>query len=140
MYFLQLGIGHVRVDLGRTEILVAEHFLHGPEIRAVSQQIRREGMSKRVRRRIRDDPGFERVLLHEPIDRVTAESEFLPGRQCRVGLLVIADEEGKEVIETALEVGPERLRRTVAHEDDPDLSSLSPHADLPRPEVEVLAT
>ena len=46
---LQALVEHVRVDLGRRDVGMAEQFLHHPEIRAVLEQVAREGMTQHVR-------------------------------------------------------------------------------------------
>src|SRR3954447_3624610 len=43
------AVAHVRVELGRREIRVAEHLLHRAEIRAALEQVRREGVAEQVR-------------------------------------------------------------------------------------------
>jgi hypothetical protein len=39
---------YVRVDLGRPEVLVVEEFLHGADVRAPFQEMRRKRMSESV--------------------------------------------------------------------------------------------
>ena len=45
----QPRLEHVRVDLRRRQVGVAEHHLDRPEIRAAVEQMRREGMPQHVR-------------------------------------------------------------------------------------------
>ncbi len=41
-------LGDPRVDLGRSEVGVAEHRLHGAEIGAAAEEVRREGVTERM--------------------------------------------------------------------------------------------
>ena len=56
------AVGHVRVALGRREIGVPEHLLHGAEIGAPLEQMRRERVAEQVRM---DAFGLEPGLLRE---------------------------------------------------------------------------
>src|SRR4051812_47597458 len=42
-------IGYVRVELGRREVGVPEHLLHGPEVGAAFEEMRRKGVTQEVR-------------------------------------------------------------------------------------------
>src|SRR6185436_18429234 len=44
--------GHVRVNLRRRKVAVPEQHLHDAQVRAVIEQVRREGMPERVRRQL----------------------------------------------------------------------------------------
>jgi len=48
MNLLELRIGHMRVNLRRTQVLMPQHFLHRAQIRPIAQQIRREAVAERV--------------------------------------------------------------------------------------------
>ena len=50
------AVGDVRVALGRSEIGVPEHLLHGSEVGAALEQVRRERVAEQVRM---DTPGLE---------------------------------------------------------------------------------
>ena len=57
---------HMRVDLRRGDIGVAEHLLDHPEIGAVVQQVRGEGVPQQVRVDFgRIESGQRRALLHD---------------------------------------------------------------------------
>ena len=56
------AIGYVRVELGRREIGVPEHLLHGAEVGAALEQVRRERVAQEVRV---DAAGLEPGLLGE---------------------------------------------------------------------------
>ena len=48
--FPQMGVGHVRVDLGRRDVRVAEHLLDRADVGTILHQVRGERMPQRVRR------------------------------------------------------------------------------------------
>ena len=50
IHVLQLVFDHMGVDLGGGDVRVAQHFLDGPEVRAVFQQVRRKGVAQGVGR------------------------------------------------------------------------------------------
>ena len=49
---LELFFDELRIDLSRRNIGVAKHFLDRVDVRAVFQQMRREGVAERMRRDI----------------------------------------------------------------------------------------
>ena len=53
------------VDLRRGEIGVAEHLLHGAQVRAAFEQMRRERVAQRVRRHPLGEPGAPRRRLDD---------------------------------------------------------------------------
>ena len=63
---------HVGVNLCRRNIGVAQHFLDDPQIRTVSEQVRREAMPQKVRIYIFFHATAPRVLLND-----------LPNSRCR---------------------------------------------------------
>ena len=44
----QSGLGDVSIDLRGTQVCMAKHHLHGPEIRTVIEQVGCESMSERM--------------------------------------------------------------------------------------------
>src|SRR5262245_47689086 len=58
---LQARPRDVCVDLRRRDVRVAEHHLHAAQVRAVLEEVRREGMPQDVRRDVRLDPRLARV-------------------------------------------------------------------------------
>ena len=48
--FLEVGVGEVRGVLQRVEVLVAEEFLHVPEVRAAAHEFGRATAAERMRR------------------------------------------------------------------------------------------
>ena len=58
----------VGIDLRRRDIRVSEHFLHASEIRTVDEQLRREGVSQRMRADLRADRCPLDVLADESVD------------------------------------------------------------------------
>ncbi len=59
---------HVRIDLRRPDIHMAQHFLDAPQIRPAAQQVRGEAMTKRVHSHFRGHPCPEGILLHKSPD------------------------------------------------------------------------
>src|SRR5687767_11841332 len=56
-------LGDVRVDLGRRDVRVAQHHLHGAQVGAMHQQVRGEGVTERMRRDVRPYARDLRVAL-----------------------------------------------------------------------------
>lgn len=48
MYLLQTLLIYVRVDLGRGDVGMAEHFLDHPQIRPVVEEVGGKGMTKEM--------------------------------------------------------------------------------------------
>ena len=65
MHGFEPGCVHVRIDLRRADVGVAEQFLHDAQVRATRQQMRREAVSKRVRRQTPIYPQSASVFLHQ---------------------------------------------------------------------------
>ena len=63
VYFLEVLIGDMGVDLRRGDGCVSEHRLDASDIRAIGEEIGRESVPKRVRMDIFDDAGFGGVVL-----------------------------------------------------------------------------
>ncbi len=61
----QPGFEHVRVDLRRRQVGVAEHGLDRAQIRAALEQMRRERVPEHVRAEVRADAGLAAVGLQE---------------------------------------------------------------------------
>ena len=58
--------GDVRVDLGGTDVCVAEHFLDDPQVSAMLQQVCGEAVPEHVRGHIFGDAGSFDPLLDAP--------------------------------------------------------------------------
>ena len=56
---------HVRIDLGRRNIGVAQHFLNNAQIGAIAEQVGREAVPEKVRINILLQPGAPRVFFHD---------------------------------------------------------------------------
>ena len=69
---------HVRINLRRDEMRVAEQFLHAPQIRARVQQVCGVTVPQLVRRQVRIKPGDDQVLLQPPLklDRLERSGLF----------------------------------------------------------------
>lgn len=80
VYFPQLRIGDVCVDLCCGDRRVPQNRLHRPKIRAVPQQIRGHTVTQDVRMHaFAHDAGFHRVSLHEPLHGTCGEAREIPG-------------------------------------------------------------
>ena len=64
----------MRVDLGRAQRLVAEQFLNRTQVRAVVQEVCREGVPQGVRADLWIQPRFFKVLVELAADRAGAET------------------------------------------------------------------
>src|SRR4051812_22010843 len=53
---------HMRVDLGRRDVRVSEHFLNRSKVRAALQQVRRERMPERMRGDVLGQTGLVDVM------------------------------------------------------------------------------
>ena len=75
---LQSFGGHVRINLRRDEMRVAEQFLHAPQIRAGVQQVRRVTVPQLVRRQARIQSGNDQILFQPPrqLDRLQRRGFF----------------------------------------------------------------
>src|SRR5213593_3578393 len=64
----------VRVALRGGEARVAEELLDRPQVRARAEEMGREGVAERVRRRLRDRSAREDVALHQPGDAAARQA------------------------------------------------------------------
>ena len=117
------AVGDVRVPLRRTQVGVAEHLLHGSEIRSAFEQVRREGVAQEMRMHA---PGLETGALRE-----LPEDQERPGSRERAAARV-QEELGPvapvEVGATHGEVAPHGLRCRPPERHQPLLSSLAEDA------------
>src|SRR4051794_12315632 len=63
----------VGVDLGRGDVGVAEHLLEGTEVAAAGQQVRREGVTQRVRAHAVGEPRAARVALDDLVEALAGQ-------------------------------------------------------------------
>lgn len=68
MYFLEMFIGDMGVNLRRGDGRMSEHRLDAPDIRTVGEEIGRESMSKRMRMNILDDTGLGGGVFDNALD------------------------------------------------------------------------
>ena len=117
-------VGHVRVQLGRREIGVAEHLLHGAEIGAAFEQVRRERVAQEVRM---DAARLESRLLGE-----LAQDEEDAGPRERPAARVEEELHPRLALEmraAVREVAAQRVDRGTADRDDAFLVPLADAAD-----------
>ena len=121
----------VRVDLGREDGLVSQHFLHDAQVGPVLDEVRREGVTEGVRGDFLADAGEQRLLLDEvenghPAQRAAVfveESDVVEGRLGGLG----AD----------VEVGAERVGGHLAEGDEALFVAFADHAHEAFSEVDV---
>ena len=112
----------MRVDLGRIEMLMAEHLLHGFDVHAVLQHQRRRRVAQLVRGVFRGvEPRGAQVLFDERVDARAADA--LVARREEEGVTVAAGD-GAADGETTLE----RILTGVVQVDDAHLVALAEHA------------
>src|SRR6478672_6333877 len=70
---LELLAGEVRVELGGREIGVPEHLLDRAEVAATGEQVRREGVTQRVRAHPVRQPRRLRVAQHDLVEALTGQ-------------------------------------------------------------------
>ena len=76
VYFLEVLIGDMGVDLRRDDGCVSEHRVDAPDIRAIGEEIGRESVPKRVRMDIFDDAGFGGVVLDDALDTSRCQAGY----------------------------------------------------------------
>ena len=65
MHSFQSLLIDMRIDLRRRNVGMAEHFLDDAKIGAISQQMRREAVSKKVRVNVLFESGASRMFFHD---------------------------------------------------------------------------
>ena len=73
MYFPQLAIGDVGVDLRRRDARVSEHGLHRSDIRAVEEEVGRITVAHGVRGDVFRESRGMGILFNEPLDAPRGE-------------------------------------------------------------------
>src|SRR3954447_4152406 len=125
------SIGYVGVELGRREVGVAEHLLHGAEIRAALQQVCRERVPEQVRV---DSLRVEAGLLGELAqDQEGAGPRQRPAARVQEQLRPVPRVEERTA---AREVAPQRVGCRAPERDDALLAALADTADEPLLEVD----
>src|SRR5882672_7528396 len=91
MQFLHAFAGDVRVDLRGREVGMTEQHLHDSKVRTVIEQVRREGMTERVRREILVDPGLARVAFDDVPEGLAGHLVAAARREKKIGLALEQD-------------------------------------------------
>src|SRR5918999_3749852 len=73
VHVLQALARQVRVELGRRDVRVSEHLLHGAQVAAAREQMRRERVPERVRAHAVREPGGLRVAAHDLVEALPRE-------------------------------------------------------------------
>ena len=74
MDFFEVGVGDVGVDLGGTDVGMAEHGLDGAKVGAIHKQISSETVAKRVRRDVLSDTGEASVFFDNAFDTACGDT------------------------------------------------------------------
>src|SRR5207253_11173177 len=102
-----------------------KHQLDGSEVRAVLQQVRREGMPQYVRGDVRPDSGLPRVLHDLHPERLTRHRTAAI-RQKKMDIIAAI-----EMRAGGLDVGRDRLAGCIAERNDALLRSFAERAQKP---------
>lgn len=73
MYFFELWICQVSVNLGGGYIGMSEHFLHAAQIGAVSEEVRSKGVTQGVRCDLLGDTGLDAVFFDDTLNTPCGE-------------------------------------------------------------------
>src|SRR5829696_298340 len=120
---LQPLAGQVCVELGRRDVGVPEHLLDRAEVAAAGEQVRREGMTQRVRAHAVREAGRHGVAADDLVEALTSQLAAAEvNEQMRLGRAL--DERGA----AALEVHAERPERRLADRDQALLRALAASA------------
>src|SRR5258707_8724675 len=144
MHLAQVALGEMRVNLCGRDVAVAEHLLHGAQVRATFQQMRGEAMPQRMRAdpcesRIVGGPSLERFekslpghCATEPRDenRRDASRDFL------LATLVVGH--GIQNFVAAFQVGLQCANRGATHRDHPLLAALAEYDDRAGREIHLM--
>ncbi len=139
MYFLEVFIGDMGVDLCRGDGRVSEHRLDAADIRTVREEIGREGVSKRVRMDILDDAGLGGIVLDDTFDTPWCQTDILVFVMNRELLRGKRNEERRSGIRSFVQIPLERSLGGWRNEDDTELVSFAADRELFFFQVDMLA-
>lgn len=91
VYFFEVRVSDVRIDLGRTDVTVAEHALNTAEVGAVHEEIGRVTMAHGMRADVLGDAGKPGVLAHHPLDAPGREATVIASGLCGI-VAAVAEE------------------------------------------------
>ena len=77
MYFLEVRVGDMGVDLGSGDIGVSKHGLNGADVGAIHQEIGGEAMSQSVRGNMFGDTGKFGIFLDDTLDRTGGQTAII---------------------------------------------------------------
>src|SRR5438067_10785525 len=126
------AVAHVRVELGRGQIRVAEHLLDAAQVGAALEEMSRERVAQQVGM---DAPGLEPRALGE-----AAEDQEGAGAGQRASLRVQEELRPVATVEiwaSVRQVAPQRVRRVAADRHDPLLAALAGTSDEAALQVDV---
>ncbi len=129
MDLAQMGVGDVRIDLGRVDGGMAEKLLDGANVGAVREQVGGEGVAKRVRRDDARDAGARDVRLQVPLDIAWNDAvQFIRpaiDKQCLLHII------------SRFQVFAHRILGRKGNENDADLVTLAAHRQFVAREIDV---
>ena len=74
VHFLEMGVGHVGIDLGSGDIAMPQHRLDRAQVSAVHQQIGGKGMAQSVRGDMLGDAGCLSIFTDNSLDRAGSQT------------------------------------------------------------------
>ena len=139
---LELGIGHVGIDLRCRDGCMTEEFLDYTDISTICQQSCCKRMTERVCVHIFEYACLESVCFHHVGDMEPRQSDYVIREQGGVDVrftVVVADEERNKVVTTSLEIGLYGISGGRSEINDPELTSLSSYGEFESLEVHIRA-
>ena len=79
VYFSEMRVGNVSVNLGCRDVGVTEKSLNGAEIGAVHKEVSRERMAKGVRGNVFCNAGGEGVFFYDALNGASSEASEISG-------------------------------------------------------------
>ena len=132
---LQMGRGHVRVDLGGGEIGVAEHLLDGAQVGASLEQVGGERVPEGVGGDVVGQAGLPRVALDDGVKSLAGQP---PAAVVQEQLRRLEGARAAQERAAPLVVGADGLDGHAPQRDDALLVALADGADEPHLQVDVL--
>lgn len=104
MYFFEVLVGNMGVDLGGGDVGVAEHGLYGADVSTVHEEVGGEAMAQGMRGNVFGDAGHFGVFLDDAFDRARGETAVVAGSIDRLKIATIIEKKGSEGIGASIEI------------------------------------
>ena len=104
MDFFEVGVGDVGVDLGGTDVGMAEHGLDGAKVGAIHKQISSETVAKRVRRDVLSDTGEASVFFDDTLNTARGDAAVVARRVGIAGVFGIIKKKWGERIGASIKI------------------------------------